>query len=285
MSLDPSEIARELSAAYANRQMLSAPYSARDSGLDLSAAYAVEAELVRLRRSAGRTTVGRKVGYANKAVWRALKLETLVWAHMYDDTVQFASPAAPKPSAKAGVNEAALDITRMCSPKIEPEIVFKLGSGIGDQGAGDAGAALGAVEWIALGFEIIDCVYPDWKFQPADFVAALGLHAALIVGEPLPVEPAVIPALAEQLAQFKVRLTKNGEDVAEGSGKSSLKSPALCLAELSSAISSRMPDEPLAAGELVSSGTLTESQPISAGESWTAVTEGIDLPPLTLLIR
>jgi hypothetical protein len=43
-----------------------------------------------------------------------------------------------------------------------------------------------------------------------------------------------------------------------------------------------MPDEPLAAGELVSSGTLTESRPIAAGESWSATVEGIDLPSLTV---
>ena len=268
-SLDPAEIARELTAAYANRQFLPAPLTARDPAFDLAAAYAVEAELARLRRDAGRTTVGRKVGYANKAVWRALKLETLVWAHMYDDTVHYAA-----------ANEAALDIARMSSPKIEPEIVFKMRGPLG--GAEDAAGALAAVEWIALGFEIIDCVYPDWKFQPTDFVAAFGLHAALIVGEPLPVELAIVPKLAEQLAQFKVRLTKNGQPVAEGSGKNSLRSPALCLAELASAISRRMPDELLAGGELVSSGTLTESQPIASGESWTATVEGIDLPALTL---
>ena len=39
----------------------------------------------------------------------------------------------------------------------------------------DAAAVLEAVEWLALGFEIIDCVYVDWKFQPPDFVAAYGL--------------------------------------------------------------------------------------------------------------
>jgi hypothetical protein len=38
----------------------------------------------------------------------------------------------------------------------------------------------------------------------------------------------------------------------------------------------------LSAGEIVSSGTLTESQPIAAGQSWRAVVEGIELPPLTL---
>jgi 2-keto-4-pentenoate hydratase len=91
-------------------------------------------------------------------------------------------------------------------------------------------------------------------------------------------------ALSEHLAQFKVGVTKNGEPVAEGGGKNSLRSPALCLAELASAIARRTPDERLAAGELVSSGTLTESQPIASQESWTATIDGLELPKLTLLI-
>ena len=67
-----------------------------------------------------------------------------------------------------------------------------------------------------------------------------------------------------------------------GSGRNSLRSPALCLGELASAISDRSPEEPLAGGELVSSGTLTESQPIVPGETWTATLEGIELSDLTL---
>ena len=76
-ALNPHEIARELIDAYASRQILPAPLTTRESGFDLSAAYVVEAEIARLRRAEGRTTVGRKVGYANKAVWRALKLEVM----------------------------------------------------------------------------------------------------------------------------------------------------------------------------------------------------------------
>ena len=46
----------------------------------------------------------------------------------------------------------------------------------------------------------------------------------------------------------------------------------------------RQPDaDPLAAGELISSGTLTNSAPIAAGETWRAEVEGIALSPLTLL--
>jgi 2-oxo-3-hexenedioate decarboxylase len=221
-----------------------------------------------MRRASGRKTVGLKVGYANKALWRILKLETLVWAHMYDDTVHF----APE-------KEASLPVGHMVSSKIEPEIVFKLKQS--PAGAADAAAALRSVEWLALGFEVIDCVFPNWKYQPADFVAAFGLHAALVVGEPRPVEPDAIPALAEALPRFKVQLSKDGQVVQEGSGRNSLGSPALCLAELASAVA-RRGAEPLAAGDLVSSGTLTESLPIAPGQTWTAALEGLDLPPLTL---
>ena len=96
------------------------PPSAREGGLDLDTAYGVEAELVQLRRAAGRKTVGRKVGFANKAMWRVLKLQTLVWAHMYDDTVKYADEG-----------QATLSLRRMVSPRIEPEVVFKLKSRTG----------------------------------------------------------------------------------------------------------------------------------------------------------
>ena len=260
---DQEQLAHELMAAYANRQEL-APPSARDAGFALDDAYAVEAALARVRRASGRRTVGRKVGFANKAMWRVLKLDTLVWAHMYDDTVQ-----------QAGSGAASLALDRMHSPKIEPEIVFKLK---GQVAAGaDAADTLRRVEWIALGYEIIDCVYPDWKFTPADFVASFGLHAGLIVGAPLVVTEDQIPALVEQLATFKVVLLKDGRQVDEGTGKHSLRSPALCLGELAGAISRRAGMEPLAAGELVSSGTLTTAQPIGPGETWTAAVEGLDV--------
>ena len=247
------------------------PPSGRDASLDLTTAYAVEAEVARLRRASGHATVGRKVGYANRALWRVLKLNTLVWAHMYDDTVQF-----------AGNHIASLSIAHRSSPKIEPEIVFKLKRPLVSAGDLDAVAVLDQVEWLALGFEIIDCPFPAWKFEPVDFVAACGFHAALIVGAPRLVESANVTTLADQLPRFKLSLLKNKELVDEGSGRNSLRSPALCLGELAAALARDPAAEPLAAGELVSSGTLTESHPIGVDETWTATVQGIDLPDVTL---
>ena len=260
--------ATELLTAYETGKVVEAP-SARP-GFDLDAAYEVEARLKELRRAAGHSSAGRKVGYANKAIWRMLKLETLVWAHMYDDTVQYCEG-----------NSASATVRNPRSLKIEPEIVFGLKEPIVAQGL-EAAAALGAVDWLALGFEIIDCPYPEWKFQPGDFVASFGLHAALVVGQKLKVTADAIPMLVEELPRFKLRMFKGEELVEEGWGRNSLKSPALCLAELGGAIARRFPDETLACGEIVSSGTLTAGHATASGDVWRAEVEGIPLSPLTL---
>jgi 2-keto-4-pentenoate hydratase len=262
-------LAGELMSTYETGQMVSATPSSRP-GFDLDAAYQVEAKLKQRREAAGHKSVGRKVGYANKAMWRILKLETLVWGHMYEDTVH-----------QSTGNSAELRLENTRSLKIEPEIVFGLKQAVTSVGL-DAAGALAAVDWLAIGFEIIDCPYPEWKFQPADFVASYGLHAALVIGERVTVKPELIPALADQLAKFKVRMLKNGELVEEGSGKNALRNPALCLAELGAAIAKRFPDEPLSAGEIVSTGTLTAGHLTAARDRWTVEVEGIELRSLTL---
>src|ERR1039457_5376996 len=153
-------LAHELMSAAQAGQMISVTPSSRP-GFDLNTAYAVEATLKQIRESGGHRAVGRKVGYANKAMWRVLKLDTLVWAHMYEDTVHYSDG-----------NSATLSVAHPRSLKIEPEIVFGLKRPITLEGAPapDAIAALEATEWIAIGFEIIDCPYPEWKFHPSDFV-------------------------------------------------------------------------------------------------------------------
>lgn len=265
--LDIESIARELLSSSQEGKMLPAPLSSRP-GFSLDVAYEIEALLKGWREAKGHKSVGLKVGYANKAMWRVLKLETLVWAHMYDDTVHQASG-----------NSATFSLPHARSLKLEPEIVFGLKHAITSE-TGDASFALEAADWLALGFEIIDCPFPEWRFQPADFVASFGLHAALLIGDRVPITPNLIPNLAEQLPTFKVRMLKNGELVEEGSGKNSLRSPALCLAELARAVVRRFPNEPLRAGEMVSSGTLTSGHLIQKGEHWTCQVEGLPLPAL-----
>ncbi len=268
-TLDVRSLAQELFVAYKNGAMVTPPTS-RDPEFDLTNAYAVEDELRRMRAEQGVMSVGRKVGYANKALWRILNLKTLVWGNMYSDTVRCASE-----------NHANLSLDGMRSAKIEPEIVIGLREPLSGDILDDA-AALQAVEWLAIGFEIIDCPYPDWKFQPADFVASFGLHAGLIVGERRQLNADLIPILIEQLPRFRVKVFKNGQFVEEGFGKNSLRSPALCLAELSRAVAHQPGTPPLQPGEIISSGTLTAGHLIGRGECWRVEVEALPLPLLTI---
>jgi 2-oxo-3-hexenedioate decarboxylase len=48
----------------------------------------------------------------------------------------------------------------------------------------DEADLLGCIDWIAHGFEIVQSIYPGWKFTAADTVAAFGLHGALLIGQP-----------------------------------------------------------------------------------------------------
>jgi 2-oxo-3-hexenedioate decarboxylase len=266
---DIDALAREILSAYASGSTIATPLSARRDDFDLGMAYAVESAFARLRIEDGRKAVGLKVGYANKAVWRVLKLETLVWGHMYDDTVHHAPDG-----------ETGLTLPYYRSPRIEPEIVVRLKQPLDSAGL-DAAAILETVDWLAIGFEIIDCPYPDWQFKPADFVAGFGLHLALVIGPTLQVQPEMIPTLASGLAGLKVRVSKDEQFVEEGSGKNSLRSPALCLAELAGAVLNRS-GAPLDAGDLVSTGTLTSGHPIGPGETWQVEVEGLPLSGLKL---
>jgi 2-keto-4-pentenoate hydratase len=268
---EAESLARELLSAQETGQMVPVLPSTRQ-GFDLNTAYEAEATLKHWREASGHKAIGRKVGYANKAMWRVLKLETLVWAHMYDDTVHYSDG-----------NSAELTLAHSRSLKVEPEIVFGLKRPVTGE-ISDAAAALASTDWLAIGFEIIDCPFPEWKFQPGDFVASFGLHSALVIGERMQVRSDLIASLISQLPQFKVRVSKHGEFVEEGSGKNSLRSPALCLAELGAAIARRFPNQPLSAGEIVSSGTLTAGHPAGNGDVWTVEVDGLTLPPLTLTL-
>jgi len=269
--LDVHAIAEEVVEAYATGTRFPHTLSSRE-GFDLTAAYAVEAALSQRRCAAGRRVVGRKVAFANGAVWRTLNLDTVAWASMYDDTVQLAIEG----------DRTAVPFT--FAPKLEPEIVFKLRTSV-DGDPTDPAAVLTAVEWLSLGYEIVDCPFADWKFQPPDLVAAFGFHAGLVLGRPTRVTPANVTTLAGQLAAFSLKLFKNDVLVEEGGGRNVLKSPALALGELAAAIRRSPGASPLQPGELVSTGSLTPPPSIGRGDTWRAEPQGLDVAALTMTIQ
>jgi 2-oxo-3-hexenedioate decarboxylase len=164
-------------------------------------------------------------------------------------------------------------------PRIEPEIMFGL-KAAPSPGISES-ALLDCIEWVSLGYEIVQSIYPGWKFAAADTVAANGVHGALLVGE----RHAIAPRKAEwlrELATFKAELYCDGELSQRGGGSLVLDSPLLALHHLIELLANDPHNPPLAAGEIITTGTLTLAMPVSAGQTWIAKVSGIPLEEISV---
>jgi 2-oxo-3-hexenedioate decarboxylase len=262
-------IAQELLDAL-DRGATIASVVARNPGFAWKDGYQVAAALLMLRRARGEETVGRKIGFTNRNIWPEYGATAPIWAHVYDRTVVMARDGRATISLKGSVR-----------PRLEPEIAFKLKAPLA-AGVADPARVLESIEWISASFEIVDCHFADWKFQPGESVADFSLHWRLIVGTPHPVRAAEMTALAGQLRDCHVTLSRNGEVRDRGVGANALGHPAAALAHLAAVLATQPQFEPLAAGEIVTTGTLTAALPIAAGERWASDYSGLPVTGLEL---
>ena len=264
-----SPFAEELIGALGTAQSL-ATFTSRDPSFDAARGYEVAAELHAARVARGEQPVGRKIGFTNRNIWDEYGVREPIWGYVYDTTLF--RPRGGHASAAIG---------EFAEPRIEPEIVlhFKSAPPVTRNEAG----ILDCIDWIAHGFEIVQSPFSGWKFKAADTIAVNGLHGMLVVGDPVPM--ASIPECAKRLREFGIVLRKGGAVAAEGGGANVLDSPLLALAYLVDLLAHQPHYPPVAAGELVTTGTLTAALPVTPGETWSTVLSGIGLPGLTITFR
>ena len=246
------------------------PLPSTNPDFGLAESYQVAHGLRQAQTERGKKLVGRKIGISNRAAWDKLGLDDVVWGYVYSDTV-----------FEAEDNRYTLSLDGLHAPKLEPEIVFGLNSAL-PTGTRDPLELLQAVEWLALGFEIVQNPYPDWQFKPADLVATFGFHGALVIGRKVRLSGQSLSRLAGTLAETVATLYKDDIVVAEGGGKNVVDSPAVALGHLADLIANDPDAAPLQANEFVTTGTLTSAPAVSAGETYRVEVTGLDLPPLTL---
>jgi 2-keto-4-pentenoate hydratase len=259
--VDVEAIAREVIVALASRSQI-ATFSSRPGGLTLEQAYRVPPLLRSALEARGERITGRKIGFTNREMWKVYGVDSPVWGYATSRTTHTLSDTPVVP------------IAELCEPRIEPEIMF----GLGAPPAPDMGDSelIDCVEWVALGYEIVQSIFPGWKFTGADTVAANGVHGLLLVGRRHPIAPRNAEWLRE-LAAFEVELCRNGEVVQRGGGALVLESPLLALQHLVKVLAKDPNNPPLVAGDIISTGTLTLPMPVNAGESWTTRVTGIPL--------
>jgi 2-oxo-3-hexenedioate decarboxylase len=245
-------------------------FTARDPAFDVARAYEVAARVHAARVARSERPVGRKIGFTNRNLWDEYGVREPVWGFVYDTRL-----------FRAQDGRASVEIDGFAEPRIEPEIVLHFKSAPPE--TRDEAAILDCIDWIAHGFEIVQSPFPGWKFKVPDTVAANGLHGALIIGDPVPV--ASIPECVKRLREFRITLKRGEAVMTEGGGANVLDSPLLAFAHLAGALK-RLPGfPPVAAGEVVTTGTLTAALAIREGETWSTSLSGIDLPGLTITFR
>ncbi len=250
-----------------DRHRLIGLLSDRDPSLDEDGAYAIAWEVHERRRKRGEKPVGRKIGFTNRTIWAEYGVRAPIWSHVYDSTVLHAPEG-----------DARVTIGHLLQPRIEPEIQLHFART--PPVTRDEAAILDCIDWIAHGFEIVQSLYPDWKFRRADAIAAFGLHGVLVVGRPVPVRD--IDACVAKLRNFTVTLQSDGKAEAKGGGANVLDSPLLAFAHLAETLGKQARFAPVQAGEIVTTGTLTAPRPVSPGETWATMLDGIDLPGLSI---
>jgi 2-keto-4-pentenoate hydratase len=229
------------------------PFSARYPGLTAESGYGAARRLHAHRIAQGWKATGRKIGFTNRTLWDRYGVHEPMWGMVYDRTVIFSRD-----------NRATVPLAGLEQPRIEPEICFKLKSK--PPLTRDPQALLGCIDWIAHSVEIVQCHHPEWKVAIADCTADNGLHGRLVLGTPVPVEK--ISGLAAALPFLKVDLFKGEVRKDQGIGSNVLGSPLLALAFLVEILSKQTESPPLEAGEIVSTGTLTDAHPVAPGERW-----------------
>ena len=258
------DIAKDVLAVLGTGRQLD-PFSKVYPDFGLKDAYSVTAAVRAQREARGERSIGRKIGFTNRAIWAEYGVYAPIWGYVYDDTVQDLTPEGLEVS-----------LSGLAEPRIEPEIVFCLAAspapGMDEQ------ALIHCIDWIAHGFEIVQSIYPNWSFQAADTVAAYGLHGRLFVG------PRHSPAArrdewARELSRFEIDLFRNGALVDHGAAANVLDGPLLALRHLAETLAQDDLSPALTAGEIVTTGTLTRAFPVAAGEEWTTQITGIPLEP------
>jgi 2-keto-4-pentenoate hydratase len=261
-------IAHTMRNAQDKAQTLALPTS-QHAVFSVADAYAVAQYVQQERMAGGARCVGRKIGFTNASIWDRYNVHQPIWGPMYQHSVR--------------KQPTQFSLQALLAPKIEPEIVLHFHKAPAP--GADAAAVLGCIDWVAHGFEIVQCHFAGWQFKAADAIADAGLHGALLLGAAVPISSLGRDPLAA-MQTFKLDLFCDDVLVDSGTGANVLGSPLAAVVHLVQLLTDQenqgLHGVALQAGEMVTTGTVTAAFEVRAGQTWRTQLQGIGLPGLTV---
>lgn len=247
-----------------------APITGERPGFDLGHAYRVQAAIRAIREARGERPCGWKIGFTNRTIWHEYNVHAPIWGPVYDTTCEEVAEGESGLCIAAGLME----------PRIEPEIVFRVGAPLTP--GMDEAALLAALDGVALGFEIVQSPFPGWSFRAADTVAAFALHGRLFHRPFVPIAADGQAAWLDRLGGFTLDLLRDGAVIDGGRSQNVLGGPLSALRALVDGLPATAVAVPIRPGDVITTGTLTRAFPVAAGERWDTRIAGLPLADMTV---
>ena len=225
---------------------------------DAHQAYQTALQVRQLRLARGEQPRGFKIGFTNRSIWERYQVFEPIWGTVWNTTLSWANAAG----------ECSVDIARLCQPRLEPELVFGMRATPPDDLS--VQSVYESIDWMAPGFEVVQSHAADWKFKVADTITDSGLHAHLVVGQPVSVAEVADSgeALHALLAGMSLELTQAGQRVEQGFASNVLDSPLMALLHFIKALRNCPGAPDVQAGDVITTGTWTDAWPLVAGQVW-----------------
>jgi 2-oxo-3-hexenedioate decarboxylase len=226
-----------------------AQLSERHPDLDVKSAYLIQRLSIERRLGRGEQRVGAKMGLTSRAKMLQVGVDQMIWGRLTDAML---------------IDEGSyFDLSGRIHPRVEPEIVFILKRPLA--GRVSAAEAMAAVEAVALGVEIIDSRYRDFRFNLSDVVADNASSSGFIVGAPRPA--------ATDVANLGIVVRVDGRIAQVGSSAAILGHPVRSL--IAAARMVAQAGEELRPGDIVLAGAATEAVVLMPGQSIRAEMHGL----------
>src|ERR1700722_5137902 len=232
--------------------------------IDVVDAYEIQLLNVRRKLAAGARVRGHKVGLSSPVMQQMMGVDEPDYGHLLDSMVL--SP------------DEAIPAARDCSPRIEVEIGYVLGSALPGAGCTEADV-LAATEYIVPSLELIDSRITDWRTKLADTIADNASAAGVILGAERKT-PAELAAAGIDLSDIDAVLYSDGPtggegwaEIARGNTSAGLGTPTACVAWLARKVAEF--GVKLEAGHLILPGSCTRAIDARPGSAFRAEFAGL----------
>ena len=261
MSLSPAEIAEWAGVlAAARRDRVGCDPISSSIDLTIDDAYAIQRVGAALRVERGEKLVGWKLGYTSMAMRAQMGIHQPNFGPL-TDAMLVAHDGAAGPS--------------LIQPRVEPEIGLRFDHSLPADANLDE--VLGAVGEAFACLEIVDSVYPDYRFRLEDNTADGSSAAQVVIGPVL--------RRIEHLDDISVVLLHNGVECGSATGRAASGHPAAGVVWLVRQLAKQ--GRHIEAGHIVITGGLTRAVPLDIGDHVEAVFDdetrvALHRPPLPI---